>query len=1236
MILLATIMISISIRAAKSYDCGVYSYGQLVDCNKDCKMGADRMCYSVCPHGSIDIQMKENSYNCQPCTAPCETCKDELTSCLSCSTGYLFGQECLTSCPIGYYGDKFFKKCMLCHESCLSCSNRGIYSCLTCNASLNLFLNSEHRCENCANNTFSNGHLCINCTTSCSECTSLEFCNSCVLDYFLFNNTCITETECLEMPDMFADNQLCYSCHSSCRNSTSCIGPGIDNCTSCPDSSFFFNGTCYTTCPDGTFPNSTDSLCMPCLENCATCKSANSNDCLSCTNKYFFIQTSIEDKTGNCNPTCPAGTWGDSLSNACNPCHQDCLECYGGALNTCTKCGDGLYLLKNECLKECPTKMWANTANNTCTQCNSPCLECEGGTQDTCVSCLTGFFLSGNTCAIGCSDGYWEDSDNKKCQPCHSDCRTCRGKSEFSCTSCNPSSPQKSVFSMGICSDSCVEGTYISNDPVNPTLKLCSSCSSECRTCATNTTCLTCHQNWIFHNDSCLTSCPSGYVQDKFTCQKCDISCGTCMMNPTFCVACSKNNSPYNYLENFKCIEECPLGKTPISGICRDCDETICDYIYYEFSRDNTIDSKILKDDDMEALLVTLKYKNGTFFDPTHFIDNQINNFKMLLSGIELDLRVSIIKGRIIAVYKIGDTSRLVKGKRIVISIRVYDPILKVAPKYKLLSDKSQTIDLILPMLEKEQSKAIQENTQTAASIGKITAKALEIGSFLALLFAVDPSGSTMALSQQTKLISRLGLMSVRFGSVLDPYIIQIAQSFSMSQNVNLEELVRKENGDKRKVSKASISLDFIKVLSYKLILYPLSILLNFLGDRYGASLINNRNSITPWKVKIIHGFRILHFTSLNMIVDDGVFIASRTILHSADISLNYIAAVVFFAIFSFDLTRLVFKNINIRAFKTSKYNRLRNQKKHRDSIISIIELHIGKRQIDNRWEDDSQIDDIGSTSKFEKSIPLPEFIPEGWIDKKDALFLGYDLLPCNDHMVDVLSEDLVIKNYVLFGLTDQQMRPILMLKPTSINFTFLLRTLILQAFVISLTYAPIILLTIGLILEFYLLLVLIFAATKGYISSLTYLLKKIVSSLYLLIFFFFSSLVYLNYLESEDDIPLETQIIGMGLLVVGFGVESILYLFVIISGIFYLLNSLLSSTFFLPLEYWRTSPVVYYWTKKDSKEGTSSPEQKTSDFNLIDSQIEGNKKNALDRRRVAVTNMKQNQVYNQQRNRGQ
>ena len=234
---------------------------------------------------------------------------------------------------------------------------------------------------------------------------------------------------------------------------------------------------------------------------------------------YFFDST-----TGTCVATCPAGYWGYSTTNTCQPCYSSGT----GPDYTCATCSGGsgypvhqlqywnLPLQQCTCLGTCPGGYYPDTSTLTCETCfqsstslaiPNSCATCTGPSSNQCLTCLSTAYWDPLTssCIKPCSAGYYANTLTQKCAKCFQaasstssprSCLTCSGGLSTNCLTCN--SGEYLLPSTSTCVSSCPSGTYPRTD-----INWCGNCytapsddylEKSCATCNgwEPTNCLTC------------------------------------------------------------------------------------------------------------------------------------------------------------------------------------------------------------------------------------------------------------------------------------------------------------------------------------------------------------------------------------------------------------------------------------------------------------------------------------------------------------------------------------------------------------------------------------------------------------------------------------------------------------------------------------------------------------------------------------------------------------------------
>lgn len=140
---------------------------------------------------------------------------------------------------------------------------------------------------------------------------------------------------CLTGEVLNTTSNLCQNCSTYIPSCVECSSTTI--CTKCSTTTFLVvsSNTCSTTCPAGTYTNTTLRTCVSCPTLCLTCSSSTS--CKTCITSAFL------------------------LNLACTPCIQKFQDCYSCTTIACSKCMLGYSLSGSLCQKiVCPFGYFVN------------------------------------------------------------------------------------------------------------------------------------------------------------------------------------------------------------------------------------------------------------------------------------------------------------------------------------------------------------------------------------------------------------------------------------------------------------------------------------------------------------------------------------------------------------------------------------------------------------------------------------------------------------------------------------------------------------------------------------------------------------------------------------------------------------------------------------------------------------------------------------------------------------
>ncbi|KAH7643737.1 furin-like protein [Dermatophagoides farinae] len=266
---------------------------------------------------------------------------------------------------------------------------------------------------------------------------------------------------------------------------------------------------CVKKCPPKQWTNNDIGQCIPCNNACDSCFGPSSDNCLSCTNGYFFDY--------HCLDRCPDGYYEDIELKECLPCSTNCLTC-SQSPDICITCKSSDYKLneKNRCLLDEEYSISSNQL-----LCHDSCEKCNGSSSNDCLTCKDGLkFFKGSCIDFDCPEGYYNKQKERSisCESCHYSCETCNGPSHFECKSCF----KNSTLVNGTCY-LCLEGHFMNQ------MKKCELCHSSCSTCSgpLASDCITCKSGLFMDNMRCVPCCQN--MLNEFTeCCRCVNPDGPC------------------------------------------------------------------------------------------------------------------------------------------------------------------------------------------------------------------------------------------------------------------------------------------------------------------------------------------------------------------------------------------------------------------------------------------------------------------------------------------------------------------------------------------------------------------------------------------------------------------------------------------------------------------------------------------------------------------------------------
>ena len=497
---------------------------------------------------------------CSACSG-CYTCVITANNCSSCTgVTYLSNTQCVTTCPIGYWSKASDNTCQICDTSCKTCSSPGTSSsctscndgsylsgtnCYLCNTVCKTCVTTATKCLTCNSGTFLSGTVCLSsCLDGTWVDTSTSSCKPC-------DTSCLTcqspgtSTSCLScLKGSVSAGQCLSSCISPCLTCTS----NTSYCLSCIGGYYLTSNTCQTTCPNGTYAETSNNTCLSCNVLCQTCNGIDSANCLSCFPGYTLI------------------------SGRCLQCESSCKTCSGISSTQCLTCNGSLIYQQGSCVSNCSSSFYLiESPTRQCLPCSITCLSCLSNDYQACLACSTNFFFTlvdnstkaGScdymkcpsglkmqiltmTCVANCASSEYYDSKYNQCKTCNSICATCYGPYSNTCYSCK--------FPFFLSTTSCLSSCPLGRFPNNLT-NTCDNCTTHCDACDNATVCKSCAIGYYYVSDTqtCSNNADDGqFITPSGTIGGCAYGCQTCMTSPQ-CIQCMPNF----YLNTLSiCLEE--------------------------------------------------------------------------------------------------------------------------------------------------------------------------------------------------------------------------------------------------------------------------------------------------------------------------------------------------------------------------------------------------------------------------------------------------------------------------------------------------------------------------------------------------------------------------------------------------------------------------------------------------------------------------------------------------------
>ncbi|KAL4442000.1 hypothetical protein ABPG74_003751 [Tetrahymena malaccensis] len=518
------------------------------------------------------IAIKSTQIIIQQCLPGCAECLNsyQCTKCLPRSSLKL-GSQCITYCGDGkYINDQ--GTCSSCYQNCQTCFGPDQNQCLSCKG--NLLLNEQFQCSvqknKCSqplqiyNQLF---NTCITFDPSQSNCQSItnNICSQCKQGYNLADGNCASSNN--DCPFGYYYELNSQKCQ---QNGSNCLLQIENKCISCQNqqpSQQFWCGQKINNIQNGYFFDKLENSFISCQNNCQQCSGLFLNSCSQCISGYSQFY-------GECIYDCQnQQQYYDEKTQQCQKCDSNCMSCFGTSNNQCFICkSDSFQLGQTTCLSSCPIGYYELQSPKSCQACIQNCDQCSSSKD--CQKCSQGYFFDfqTNLCSQTCSNGYFADIQSQTCLQCTQNCDQCTDTK--TCGRCINS---YFLLNNQSCIDKCPDG-YFSDIQK----QICSNCPLNCQICSSSNTCSQCdQQTYLLNNQSCVLSCPSEYQIDQqlrickqISCQvsNCNSCQNTSLQKCQFCDP-SYNLQPI-YSQNYgQCLNNCPDGYYPQNQVCNECQQ---------------------------------------------------------------------------------------------------------------------------------------------------------------------------------------------------------------------------------------------------------------------------------------------------------------------------------------------------------------------------------------------------------------------------------------------------------------------------------------------------------------------------------------------------------------------------------------------------------------------------------------------------------------------------------------
>jgi len=667
----------------------------------------------------------------------------------------------------------------------------------------------------------------------------------------------------------------------------------------------------------------------------------------------------------------------------------------------------------------------------------------------------------------------------------------------------------------------------------------------ECVSC--DPTCLTC----LGSATSC-TSCESIMYLEINTCKECHQSCLTCRGSSDLsCLTCDPTKDTRYYQEG-ACVSECSVGYKLAGTQCEiDIEVVPLDSILLNFNFiqdfEFILGNKYSDYDAAFSLNLIRKETGELYSDGPLTISEGIFEFTDMKDN-KIKNRFEIIGGTYFAILSFENLSDADTEIKITLPEDLDLQSPKTDGETLKISNRTQALKVIIPAFKAADLASIKQAAKTGFEVGDGFYTGAETLALVSGLFSLDHSGNLIKLSRNCKLMSRLALLDLNYGSLLDPILLEAAAAFSKSSEDDRDSVERMENGKKGRISKAHISLEFFAKLNYKIILYLISWI--FVLISCSISYFTNRSkNPSPYLAIFVYFQKKLHFSILNITLNDGVFMAARSLIHGNSIGSDAILSIIILVLMSIDLC-LLFTKFSI--INERKQFSGANKAKFRQ----LVELVCKSTDASAAQRRGSVRASIRQKRRESVSIRMPAklalgiqrdarlsgVVPIDWISKEEAAKLGYNTEVDAEYVKELANYNEAAAKYKTASLDVKKEETIWGITGDNIEIIGLCRISVYQLVLVGLANIVIPSLSILIMCEILYISMMIKAYTKNLLKSKLYIAQRSIECISIFLFFIFSTFILvLSYLSPRAEISSGLQIAVLSSILFFFLIECCL-----------------------------------------------------------------------------------------------